>query len=310
MMTARDKNVPILISGAHRSGTTWVGKTLAQNPGVTYISEPLNVLHRPGVMRVPVQYWYEYICDQNESAFLPAIQDTINFKYHYWLEFLSLRSVKDVGRMVRDSGQFLLGRIKLARPLIKDPFAVFSVPWFVENFNCQVVIVVRHPLGFVSSLKRLGWQFNFRDLLSQPLLVEAYLDPFLEEMQSISNDVIDQGCLLWRMVYRVVAIFRQQYPELIIVRHEDLSRDPIKEFESLFQLLRLEFSPNIRRSLEISTNSNNPQELSKRRVHSTKLDSRANLGNWHKRLNDAEIERIQNLTSDIRHMFYTDDPWS
>ena len=39
---------PILVTGAHRTGTTWVGKMLSANSQTAYMSEPLNVLHRPG----------------------------------------------------------------------------------------------------------------------------------------------------------------------------------------------------------------------------------------------------------------------
>jgi LPS sulfotransferase NodH len=44
-------NQPILVTGAHRSGTTWVGKILCASGEAAYISEPLNLWHRPGVMR-------------------------------------------------------------------------------------------------------------------------------------------------------------------------------------------------------------------------------------------------------------------
>jgi hypothetical protein len=98
---------PILVTGAHRTGTTWVGKMLAANPRTAYISEPLNLLHRPGVLRPPVQYWYTYICPENEADYLPAFQDTLRFRYHPLAEIVSLRSLKDVGRMGRDSGIFL-----------------------------------------------------------------------------------------------------------------------------------------------------------------------------------------------------------
>jgi LPS sulfotransferase NodH len=57
--------VPILVTGTHRSGTTWVGKMLAADACTAYISEPLNVLHRPGVFRPKVKYWYQYICEDN-----------------------------------------------------------------------------------------------------------------------------------------------------------------------------------------------------------------------------------------------------
>jgi LPS sulfotransferase NodH len=53
---------PILVTGTHRSGTTWLGKMLAADASTAYISEPLNVLHRPGVLRAEVRHWYQYIC--------------------------------------------------------------------------------------------------------------------------------------------------------------------------------------------------------------------------------------------------------
>ena len=58
---------PILVTGGHRTGTTWVGKMLAASGEAAYISEPLNVLHRPGVMSTPVRHWYTYICPENEA---------------------------------------------------------------------------------------------------------------------------------------------------------------------------------------------------------------------------------------------------
>ncbi|HAX71138.1 MAG TPA: sulfotransferase family protein, partial [Anaerolineae bacterium] len=148
---------PILVTGSHRSGTTWVGKMLAADVDTAYISEPLNVLHRPGVYRVPVKYWYTYITEENEAGYLSAFHELLNFQYHLLLEIRSIRSVKDFLRMGRDFRIFFNGSMHGQRALIKDPFAVFSTPWFAKRLNCQVVITARHPGGFVSSLKRLGW---------------------------------------------------------------------------------------------------------------------------------------------------------
>ena len=68
---------PILVSGAHRSGTTWVGRMLA-SPQVAYISEPLNVWHRPGVLSARVKNWYQYICDENETDYLAAFEELLD----------------------------------------------------------------------------------------------------------------------------------------------------------------------------------------------------------------------------------------
>ena len=149
------ERTPILVTGAHRTGTTWVGKMLSAGRGVAYISEPLNVWHRPSVLRAPVEKWYTYICAENEAAYMPAFREMLAFRYGLWREISSLRSRKDFLRMGRDFSIFLRGRLLRQRPLIKDPFAVFSAPWFAEQLGCRVVITVRHPAGFASSLKRL-----------------------------------------------------------------------------------------------------------------------------------------------------------
>ena len=148
--------------------------------------------------------------------------------------------------MFRDLSWFTRGRLQDARPLLKDPFAVFSVPWFAEVLGCQVIILVRHPLAFVSSLKRLQWTFDFQDLLSQPLLMRDHLEPFRDQMSAMINnpdDVIAQGSLLWRMVYSVVDGYRSSYPEFMVVRHEDLSRNPEGGFRDLYASLGLAFTP-------------------------------------------------------------------
>ena len=75
---------------------------LAADAMTAYISEPLNVLHRPGVFHAKVKRWYQYICEENESEYLPAFQELLEFDYHLWDEIRSLRSRRDFLRMGRD----------------------------------------------------------------------------------------------------------------------------------------------------------------------------------------------------------------
>jgi len=202
---------------------------LAFSNQTAYISEPLNVYHRPGVLITPTRYWYTYITADNEADYLPGLQQTLQFRYHTLAEIFSLRSLKDVGRMGRDWSIFMRGRLLKLRPLLKDPFAVFSAPWFRSRLGCQVIITVRHPAAFVSSLKRLNWPFNLNDLLNQPLLMRDWLDrpaasfemssrgakksrmdsgSDREEMERLAKDptdVVGHNSLLWKMVYQTVA---------------------------------------------------------------------------------------------------------
>ncbi len=303
-------DAPILVTGAHRSGTTWVGKMLAANPRVAYISEPLNVWHRPGVLGAPVEKWYTYLCEENESAYLPAFRETLAFRYGWGREVRALRSRKDVLRMGRDWAIFLRGRLLRQRPLLKDPFAVFSLPWFAERLGCRVVVTVRHPAAFASSLKRLDWPFDFRDLLSQPLLMRDWLEEDRAAMEAMpADDIVGQAALLWRMIYRVVARTVELHPSLIIVRHEDLSRAPVPGYRALYEALGLPFTPQVEHTILNASSAENPTELSKKKVHAVKLDSRANLANWKKRLGADEIERIRQACGETADLFYSEEEW-
>jgi sulfotransferase family protein len=305
------KDRPILVTGAHRTGTTWVGKMLAANGRVAYISEPLNVLHRPGVMRSKVPLWYTYITEGNEAQYLPALHETLGYRYHLPAEIASLRSGHDFLRMCRDSGIFLRGWLLRQRPLLKDPFAVFSIPWFARRLDCEIVVTVRHPAGFASSLKRLNWPFDFADLLAQPQLMSDHLEPYRARMEAMpSDDIIGQASLLWAMVYRTVQTDCRSLPNVNIVKHEDLSVDPLPGFGELYDRLGLAFTPDVQRAIRESSSSENPAELSKERVHSVRLDSRANLHNWRRRLAPKEIRRIRLLTEEVAHDYYPEVDWN
>ena len=301
---------PILVTGAHRSGTTWAGKMLAADVDTAYISEPLNVLHRPGVFSAKVKYWYQYICAENENEYLPAFRSLLDFDYHLMAEIRSIRSRRDFLRMGRDFMIFYNALEHGQRALIKDPFAVFSVPWFAEKLNCRIVITVRHPAAFASSLQRLNWTFDFNDLLNQPLLMRDHLEAYREPMRSVKpEDVLGQAALLWKMIYGTVQGFSTINSEWIVTRHEDFSRDPLNRYRELYSRLGLDFTKRVEKTIMNSSSSENPTELSPKKSHSVKLDSLASIKNWKKRLPEDEIKRIRKITEGVAEFYYADEDW-
>jgi hypothetical protein len=284
---------------------------LAADPRVAYISEPLNVHHRPGVFRARVMHWYTYICTENEAEYLPAFQELLALEYHARAEVASLRSGRDALRMGRDLGVFLIGRLAHRRPLLKDPFAVFSLAWFAERLNCEMVVTIRHPAAFVSSLKRLNWFFDFQDLLEQPLLMRDHLARYREQMQSCAaDDVVGQASLLWTIIYQCLDGLRQRLPSLQVVRHEDLSMDPVAGFRWLYEQLGLSFTPSVERAVLASSSSENPIGLPRGRTHSVQLDSRASLDLWKRLLSAEEVARIRGVTEDVVGLYYPGVDWN
>jgi hypothetical protein len=305
-----NNQAPILVTGAHRSGTTWVGRMLAANSQTAYISEPLNVLHRAGVYHAAVDHWYPYITIENEAHYLPAFHELLDLQYDLFAEIKSIRSRRDLMRMGRDLAIFTNGKLRRQRILLKDPFALFSVPWFAERLNCQVVITVRHPAAFASSLKRLNWPFDFQHLLNQPGLMHDHLEGDRGEMQAMNvDDIVGQAALLWRMTYRFVHSISSLFPNFNIVRHEDLSLNPVAGYQALYESLDLKFDEKVKDTILHSSSSENPTRLAKDQTFSVKLDSRAALNNWKKILSAEEISRVRKMTEDVSPIFYSEDEW-
>jgi hypothetical protein len=301
---------PILVTGAHRTGTTWVGRLLASAPQISYISEPLNVLHRPGVFSAKVPFWYTYICKENGDEYLSSYQDLLSYRYHLGAELASLRSFRDLVRMGRDASIFARGRVGGRTALLKDPFAVFSLVWFAETLHCRIVTTVRHPAAFASGLKRLGWSFDFADLLKQPLLMRDHLEPYRESMQSTSSsDVVGQAGVLWAAIYGTLQKLKAVVPSIQVVRHEDLAADPIPGFRQLYDRLGLEYTRGAEQAILESSRPDNPTELSRRRVHSVKMDSRASLQNWKRRLSAEEASHVRQLTNGVWQTYYLPESW-
>ncbi|MGW8250980.1 MAG: hypothetical protein ACWGO1_10085, partial [Anaerolineales bacterium] len=174
----------------------------------------------------------------------------------------------------------------------------------------HVVITVRHPAAFASSLKRLEWPFDFNDLLKQPLLMQHWLEPFRSEIEkALTADVISQASLLWKIIYQVVEDYHHAHPEFILVRHEELSLDPLGGFGDLFKRLGLDYNTAARQAVQSASSPSNPGELPERSVHAYRLNSQANLTRWKERLTVEDVERVREITGETAAAFYPDLAW-
>ena len=296
----------------HRAGTSWLGLMLAAGRDFIEITEPLNPLNRQTILPARVSTWYAYIDEETESPYLPSYEDALSFRPHPLDDIRRARlgSPRDPVRIPKRWGSYALGRMQRRRLLIRDPFALVSLRWFLRRLGCAAaVVIVRHPLAVVSSLKRLGFTFDFRNLLTQDELMRDHLALYREEMESHlgSGDVTAQGALLWTILYGLTQKAAQGNKGVIVVRHEDLSLDPLGGFEHLYRRLGLEFDSGVMDTIERYTGSMNAKENPVGKHFTVRLDSKANLGNWRHRLEEEDVARILETTSPIREHYYPDE---
>ena len=164
---------PILITGSHRSGTTWVGQIMGKSPWLKYIHEPFNPSKFPNA---PLNSWFQYISknttDQNfQQKVRLHLQELNQFSFYRFI--VDIKKATYFSQLLRFGSQEIKGIY--ARPLYKDPIAVFSAEWFFESLNAKIIVCIRHPAAFVSSLKNLGWTFNFDELIKQEGFENKYL---------------------------------------------------------------------------------------------------------------------------------------
>jgi hypothetical protein len=300
---------PILVTGAHRSGTTWVGKMLALAPGVAYIHEPFNPRTAAGLSPAGFDRYFTVVTAENEGRYRAGLEQTIRFSYGLGPQLRSLRGVADVARTGRDLVRVNHARLTHARPLVKDPIALLSAEWLAETFGMDVVVLIRHPAAFAASLKRLGWKHSFATFIQDGRVPEV-LRPYESEIREQAErpgEILAQAALLWRVLYNAVDGYRERHPDWSFVRHEDASAEPVAIFERLYQQLGLELTPEARKAIVRASASDNPAELST--PHSVELDSAASLGRWRDDLTPAEVETMRERTRDVWLRFYSNEDW-
>jgi hypothetical protein len=303
---------PILVTGSHRSGTTWVGKMLALSGSMAYIHEPFSPLRSPGWLGVRIPHWYLYVCPENEAPYLPAVRRLLALRYPLARDLRLRPRPRVLGQMALEWPRSLAARARRARALLKDPIALFSAEWLADRFEARPVVMIRHPAAFAGSLKRLDWQFEFRNWAEQPLLLRDHLEPFEEQVldqASRPRDLIDQAILLWNAIHHVIGTYRHRHPDWIFLKYEDLAGAPAVGFEELARRLEIPWGEAARARVVRFSSDRNVKEVPAWQHRRVKRDSRAARSSWVRRLTDEERDRVRAGTAEVASRFYSEAEW-
>jgi hypothetical protein len=306
-------NDPILVTGAHRSGTTWVGRMLCAGGEALYIHEPFNNVRRSGPTWVPkpFPYWF-YSMSGADAEYGRLLRNVVEMKYPLLPALVQSRSLAHLGRAGRDWVLSQIARARKKRPLIKDPIALFSAEWLAARFHPSMVVLIRHPAAFAASVKRLEWWFKFSNWLEQDRLMRGDLAGYAEPIRRYvagKKDLVDQAVLMWNCMYSTVDRYRKDHPDWQFVRHEDLASDPLGQYPRLFRHCGLAWNSKAEAAVRKFSQKPDARPLSADRPTDIRRESQKTVSAWKRILTAEEAERIRDGTRAVAQKFYVDRDW-
>lgn len=253
----------VFLAGTGRGGTTWVSEIINHEGEYRYIFEPFYPA-RVGLVKSFRQKQYLRPEDQREELLEPARRVLSGRIRNGWTDRFNRRFVYD-------------------RRLVKDVRANLFLKWLHVNFpEVPLVLLLRHPCAVAASRARLGWRGSLVETyLSQPELVEDFLEPFAGEIRNIKTD-FERYIFNW-CIENYVPLRQFRRGEIHLAFYENFCETPRDEVERLFSFLGKEFDETIFESLK------RPSPLS-RRESAVTLGERS-VESWTKHISEEQVEK-------------------
>ena len=294
MSTWEDRK-PILITGSHRSGSTWLASMLALSKNSLMAHEPFNIQSWAYALDGLAKYWFTYAPALPQDAALEAFSKVIEQR---------TRKI-----FLKNQLQHWIPPLRQQRLIIKDPIAALSSDWIAKNFDLEVIVLVRHPAAFAASLKRLGWWHPLEHFLKQTTLMQRHLQPYRAEIASKPQDIVEQAAIIWKCLYGVLLTYLDSHPNWLVSKHEVLSSNPVAELRALYETLGLQWSAKVEENVLRYTRCGNSVDAPKGTVHHLRRDSVANIARWKETLTAEEIARVYETTQPICGSYYQNEDW-
>lgn len=302
---------PVLVTGAPRSGTTWVGQMLTLSGELGEFYEPFNPAAHQARWFDPPEF-YLYVERRNADGYDADLTAMSQLRFPFRRVVAHASSAAALRASLRTWRTARTHRLHHRAPMVKDPVALFSTAWLADQLAFRPVVLVRHPAAFVTSLIRVQWQVRFGSWLRQPLLMETLLAPWAAEIERAHHaprDVVRDGALLWAVCNGVVLRWREEHPDWLVLRHEDLAADPVNAFAGVYEALGLTWTDAVADAVTASSAATNPADVTSGAQHVLARDSRTLVEVWRERLSTEQIDVVGAMTDEVGQAFYGAGMW-
>ena len=268
----------IFLCGNGRSGTSWIGETLAQAENVQYYREPCH----PGPNGVRGEeedaIWGSYVAPNGAHPYFERILDHV-FKGQYWPEIYGVSA-------------FPKRLLRRPRVLVKEVASYSSLEWVLARWPVQPVIVIRHPGAYLASVERLEQQTaeiaRYRILKSHPALRDGVLQGLGAHLDKI-DDVLGAMTASWAIRNRIVLMSPSLPEDMIFATYETIAEDPVAGFRNLYAKLDLGWNETIAEWIRKKTTTSAEGHYTTARISSERIHA------WKAQISPEDQTRIRQI---------------
>jgi hypothetical protein len=191
------------------------------------------------------------------------------------------------GAMAHHPSNGTVSELRNQRLLVKSVHAPLALEWLAEEFEFDVLVLLRHPGNVLSSWLALNLNDQFSRLEENPAVRTRLLNPW--RVAAPGPDPLERMIFSIGVLSTALEAAASRNPHWLVRTHEQLCSDPGSEFKKLYADLGLKWSEAVEGFL---VSNNRPGEgFINQRVAAELPD------NWKRRLTSHQVVVMQRVLS-------------
>lgn len=285
MRQARQENEPILVTGMPRSGTTWLARLLTSVPGTALTGrEPMNPRGRQYALAGTLSGWarVETLSRRQRRALVTSYSGINPWVYSKYGQ--------------RQWAAALPG----VRLIVKDPFAMLSLPAVHEATGARSILVYRHPGAGLTSYRRMGWSPDLDELGP---IVDGFLSTHgrvtgVERLPATELNEVEAMAWFWNSLYGMALHDRASLQHSLVVSHSDVAQGGPFFAQQLYATLGLRWGKEVVRHLR-GEERPQPSKSNATTLHNFNRPPEQVAHEWQDKVTAAERALIEDRTAEV-----------